>query len=517
VTITQLLEDSAAKYGDRTFCTCEDQAYGFETLRDNAARVAVNLAARGLGPEGKVLVLMGNGVEFLYIFFGLGRIGAVSVPVNPMLKPEEIAYIAKDSDAEMLVTIPAFAPMLPTVRALLPQLKHIFIVGDMPADETTDGAAPEGVEPFAALLEPVTDVPAIAATPASDAALIYTSGTTGQPKGVILTHRNYVANAAMLIKAVRLAEGDRFFCVLPLFHVNAQVVTILAPMTAGADVVMMTKFSLVGILPMIAKYKPTIMSAVPTIYHMLCQMPKAGEYDVSSMRFFVSGAAPLPERTYGAVQRVFQIPLIQGYGLSEATCASAVADFDAPIRWDSVGPALPYTNIRIVGEGGADLPVGEVGEIVVSGPTVMRGYYKNPEATEEVLTGGWLRTGDLGRFDEDGYLYVAGRIKDMIIRGGQNIYPQQIEAVLASLDGVAESCVVGVYEARWGQDVLAAVRREEGSALEEKDVIAHCKEKLAAYKCPKHVRFVDELPKTATGKVKKAEVAAQFADIARKT
>ncbi len=502
--ITGLLEERALESGKRVFCKCRDGSHDLETIHDNAARVAANLAKRGVGPGTKVMVLSGNCVEFLYVFLGLGRIEAVCVPVNPLLNPEEIAYIAKDAEVDVLITVPQLAPAIPKLRAVVPALREVFVFGDEPC---------EGAEQFAVLQEPVDGIAEIAADRDSDAALIYTSGTTGQPKGVVLSHRNYLSNARMMIKAVRVTDQDRFFCVLPLYHVNAQVVTVLAPLSAGADLVLMKKFSPMRILPMIDEFKPTIMSAVPTVYHVMCQMPKAAEYDVSSIRFFVSGAAPLPEETYRLVGKVLKKPLVQGYGLSEATCASAVANYEDPIKWNSVGPALPYTNIRIVDKDGVDSPVGDIGEILVSGPAVMKEYYNNPEATQETLEGGWLYTGDLGRFDEDGYLYIEGRRKDMIIRGGQNIYPQQIENVLSSLEGVAESCVVGVDDERWGQEVLAVIKCADGSKLDEDTVKNHCKEHLANYKTPRYVEFVDEFPKTATGKIKKTEVAAKFDSI----
>jgi len=507
VTIPELLEQRANERGDETFLFFEDEEYSYKTLHEDACRVAANLAARGLREGDKIVLLMGNALEFLYVFLGAGRIGAVIVPVNPLLKPDEIAYITNNAEATTLITIPEFAPMLPLVRTALPQIKHIFILGD---------EAPEGAEPFSALLEPVTAPPGMVATEDSVASLIYTSGTTGMPKGVVLTHGNYIWNARTMVQSNRLVPEDRFLCVLPLFHVNAQVVTILTPLLGGADVVLMGKFNAFGILPMIEKYKITIMSAVPTIYSMLCSLPKAAKHDVSSMRYFVSGAAPMPEETYQAVQRVFKKPLIMGYGLSEATCASAVADHKDPIKWDSVGPALRYTSIRIVDKEGRDVPVGEVGQILVAGPTVMKGYYKNPEATAEAIKDGWLYTGDLGRVDEDGYCYIVGRLKDMIIRGGQNVYPVQVENVLLKLEGVDEACVVGAAERRWGQQVLAVVKPAEGHTLDEDAVIEFCKEHLAAYKCPEYVRFVEELPKTATGKIKKNVVADQYRDVAKR-
>ncbi|MCP4640318.1 MAG: long-chain-fatty-acid--CoA ligase [bacterium] len=509
MTITQLLDIRAEECGARTLIVCDDEEHTYAEVRENAARFAMNLSARGVGKGDKILLLMGNCMEFLYCFLGAGRIGAVLVPVNPLLKPDEIAYIANDSDAETLVIVPQFAAFLPQLKTILPKVKHVFVLGDGP--ETSA----EGAEPFSAFLEPVDAIPEPAVSDEDDAALIYTSGTTGQPKGVELTHRNYIANARMLTRLTAMGETDRFLLVLPLFHVNSQVVSLLAPITAGATVILTKKFNPFTIVPMIEKHRATIMSAVPTIYNVMCRMPKAADYDVSSIRFFVSGAAPMPDETYKDVQRVLKKPLIMGYGLSEATCASAGADYRDPIKWNSVGCPLRYTGIRIVGEDGVDVPIGEVGEILVSGPAVMKGYYKNPEATKDVLQGGWLRTGDQGRFDEDGYLYIVGRVKDMIIRGGQNVYPQQVENAISKLAGVEECCVVGIEEERWGQEILAVIKVAEGHTLDEEQVMAHCRETLAGYKCPRHVRFVEELPKTATGKIRKVEVAAQFADIAK--
>lgn len=507
MTIPGLLEKRAQESGDRVFVIFDDKEYDLRTLNETASRVATNLAKQGVKPEDKIVLLMGNCMEFLYLFLGAGRIGAVIVPVNPTLKPDEIAYIANNADATVIVTIPEFAAFIPLVKSALPKVQKIFVVGDTPV---------EGTALFSTLLEPVDEIPPIVATENSDAALIYTSGTTGMPKGVILTHRNYIWNARAVMRSNRLLSTDRFLCILPLFHVNAQVVSTLTPLMSGTDVVLMGRFNLHGILPLIEKHKVTIMSAVPTIYNMLCALSKMSKNDISSMRFFVSGAAPMPEETYEMTQRILKKPLIMGYGLSEATCASAVADHDDPIRWNSVGPALRYTPIRIVDKDGHDVPPGEVGEILVSGPTVMRGYYKNPEATAEVLKDGWLHTGDQGRFDDEGYLYIVGRLKDMIIRGGQNVYPVQIENVLSKMPGVEESCVVGVEEARWGQEILAVIKTAEGKTLTEEEVIAFCRENLAPYKVPRFVRFAESFPKTPTGKIKKNLVLAEYADIAKK-
>ena len=506
MTISELLAERAREHGNRTFVLFDHKEIGFQEFSDTSGRVAANLAARGVGKGEKVVLMMGNCLEFLYCFFGFGRIGAVMVPVNPTLSFEEYVFIINDSDAVALVIPAEFAPLLPRLRDALPKIRHFFIV---------DGEA-EGAEPFSVLTEPVEIPETMAAGEASDAALIYTSGTTGAPKGVILTHGNYYWNTLAMAHSNRLSRADRFLCILPLFHVNAQVVSVLTPLMVGGSVAVMGgRFTPFGIFPAIEEYRPTIMSAVPTIYGIMCRLPKATSYDISSIRFFVSGAAPLPEEIYNAVRQVLKKTLIMGYGLSEATCASAVADHEDPIRWNSVGPALRYTGVRIVNEDGQDVPVGGVGEILVSGPTVMKGYYNNPEATAEVLQNGWLKTGDLGRLDNQGYLYVVDRVKDMIIRGGQNIYPAQIEQVIIRLPQVDEVAVVGVPEPTWGQEVLAVIKLLPEATLTEKEVFDFCKEHLGAYKRPKFVRFVEELPKTAIGKVRKNELAKQYADLCR--
>ena len=506
MTIPELLQERATQYADSPFLIFDDQQHSYQEIHENACRVAANLARRGVGKGDKLLLIMRNCPEFVYLFLGAGRIGAVVVPINPMLKPDEIAYIASNSDSTTVITIPELVPLMPNLMKEAPTIRQVFVLSNKPVND---------VEPFSTLLEPTESIPESVATERDDAALIYTSGTTGAPKGVILTHRNYIWNARMISRAADFTSNDRFLCVLPVFHVNAQVVTLLTPLLLGASVVLMGKFNAFGILPLITRYRVTCMSAVPTIYNVLCNVYRPGEHDVSSIRLFATGAAPLPEETYLNTQRILKRPVVNGYGLSEATCASAVGDIRDPIQWNSVGTPLPYTNIRIVDADGADQPVGSIGEIVISGPSVMEGYYKNPEATKEVLRGGWLHTGDLGRFDENGYLYIVGRIKDMIIRGGQNVYPAQIESVISKIPGIEEACVVGVEEARWGQEILAAVKLAEGVTMTEKEVIDYCRQNLAQYKCPRFVKFVEELPKTATGKIRKNVVADQFADIAK--
>lgn len=507
MTIPGLLEEQARQAPDRVMILYSDEEITYSAMHERAGRVAGNLKARGIHSGDKIAIMMDNCLEYLYCFLGFGRIGAVMVPINPALSPEEYAYVIGNSEARTLVVKAELLEAMGDVKSALPRLEQIFVVGNCSDKSAT---------PFDVLMKPV-DIPPIMTDEQSDAALIYTSGTTGKPKGVILTHGNYIWDARAISRSNRLSNEDRFLCVLPLFHVNAQVVSVLTPMLALASIVLVGgAFNPFGLLHLIERYRITTMSAVPTIYGLLTRLPKASSADISSIRFFVSGAAPMTEAIYEAVQQVFKKPLTMGYGLSEATCASAVADHEDPIRWNSSGPALRYTNIRIVDKNGKDLPVGEVGEILISGPTVMKGYYKNPEATAEVLKNGWLKTGDLGHFDNQGYLYIVDRVKDMIIRGGMNIYTAQVEQVIAGMPEVADVAVVGVEEPTWGQEVLAVVQLNPDHALEEKDIIAYCRQHLAAFKCPRFVRFVEALPKTAIGKVRKHELTEAYGDIALK-
>ncbi|HOJ34534.1 MAG TPA: class I adenylate-forming enzyme family protein [Candidatus Hydrogenedentes bacterium] len=498
--ISELLDKQAKVYGEKPLIISEDGIYSYVQMAELSATVAENLARMGLQKGSKVVLLMGNCMEFLFAFLGLGRIGAVAVPINPVLKRDEIVYILTDSDADALICVPEFSSQLEDFRAASPSLKHVIVTGDAPGNAMS----------FKELMKPTTIRSHHEAHPQDDACLIYTSGTTGAPKGVMLTHSNYLWNARMLVRGVDVTEADRFFCVLPLFHVNAQVVSLLTPLMAGGSTVLMKKFNPFAILPMIEEHKVTLLSAVPTIYNVMARIPRADQFDISSIRIFASGAAPLPEETFRLVQNVFHRDLIMGYGLTEATCASAVANPLDPVKWDSVGSPLPYTRIRLVDEKGVDVPDGETGEIIIAGPTVMKGYYKKPEATAATIRNGWLYTGDLGRFDEEGYLFIVGRVKDMIIRGGMNIYPQEVENVISRIPGVEECCVVGIEEPRWGQEVLALIKTTDGTSLSEEEIIRTCRERLAAYKCPRHVRFLDSFPKTATGKIKKNELVARF-------
>ena len=446
--IHELLSKRAGETPDKTFLLFEGKEFSYREIDERSSRVAAKLIGEGVKRGDNVAVFMENRPEFIHAWFGIMKAGAAMVPINPVLKGPEVEYIRENSESRLMLTG-----------------KHFD----------------EGFE-----ADPI-DLPE---GDGSDlAAIVYTSGTTGKPKGAMLTHSSYLWDAEAIVKHAQMTEEDRFLCILPLFHVNAQVVTTLAPMVAGGSMVLTPKFSPVDFLETLATSEATAFSGVPTVYAILNNMPGLEKYDLSRLRFCICGAAPMPVEVFETFEKKFNAVIMEGYGLTEGTCASSVNPLDKR-KIGSIGLPLEGQEMKI-----------EDGEICIKGPNLMQGYYKNPEATAAAIRDGWLHTGDLGRVDEDGYYYIAGRKKEMIIRGGENIYPKEIEEVLYQHPAVAEAAIVGLPDEKWGEEVAAfLVTKEE---LGEEAIFAYCQEKLADYKCPKRVIFRKELDKTATGKIQK--------------
>jgi long-chain acyl-CoA synthetase len=442
-TIPSLLAARAKGTPYRPFLLFEGREVTYQELDERSTRVASALVRRGVRPGDNVLVLMDNRPDFLFAWFGILKAGAAIVPVNPAFKPPEIEHIRTNSESRLVLT-----------------------------------EAPE-------------DAPVARPDVAADAvaAIVYTSGTTGKAKGAMLTHGNYLWDAEAIVRHARMTPDDRFLCILPLFHLNAQVVTTLAPMVAGGSMVLMRKFSPIEMLETLARTSATAFSAVPTVYGSLNNTPGASRYELSRLRFCICGAAPMPVEVFETFERTFGARIMEGYGLTEGTCVSAVNPLDRR-KLGSIGRALEGQDMKLVD-----------GEIVIRGPNVMKGYYKDPAATAQAIRDGWLHTGDLARVDEDGYFFIFGRTKDMINRGGMKVWPKEIEDVLFAHPAVLEAAVVGVPDAKYGEEVAAFIVRKVD--VREPDVLAFCRERLADHKCPKSVRFVDALPKTATGKVQK--------------
>jgi long-chain acyl-CoA synthetase len=430
----------------------------------------------GISAGDVVAVKLRNRVEFVVLLFACWRLSATVTPVNPSLTDAEVTLQLQASGARLLVVEDA---------ASGPGEVATLAVGNLYAK----GPGWDG--------PPLVD-------PSALALLIFTSGTTGVPKGVMLDHANLDAMAEMGQKALGIKPADRCLLILPLFHVNGIVVSVLMPLLAGASVVIAERFDPHTFFDTVEHCRPTFFSAVPTIYTMLAALPDDVRPDTSSLRFGIGGAAPASAELLVRFEARFGFPLIEGYGLSEGTCASTINPVDGERRAGTVGIAFPGQQIRIVDEAGTEVATGVDGEVLIAGPNVMRGYLGRADETARVIIDGWLHTGDVGHLDTDGYLTLVGRSKDMIIRGGENIYPKEIEDVLTSDATVLEAAVVGVPDAKWGETVAAYAQARPGHTINSDALHALCELQLAGYKRPTTVTVMDANPKNAVGKTDKA-------------
>ncbi|MFF0085280.1 class I adenylate-forming enzyme family protein [Streptomyces canus] len=459
---------------------------GHRSLTNTQLLNRVRMAARqlqdlGIGPGDVVALQLTNRAEFVVLLFAAWRLGATVTPVNPSMTDVEVVRQLQDSGARLLVVEDGTAVMAHEVAVLA--------VGEL-----YEGAA----EPDQA---PLLD-------PATLALLIYTSGTTGVPKGVMLDHANIDAMVEMGRRALEVGPADRCLLILPLFHVNGIVVSVLLPLLVGASVVIAGRFDPRTFFDLVEQERPTFFSAVPTIYSMLAALPDDVLPDTSSLRFGVCGAAPASAELLTRFEARYGFPLVEGYGLSEGTCGSTINPVAGPRRAGTVGLPFPGQEIRIVDSDGTEMAPGTDGEVVVRGPNVMRGYLGRPDETARVIVDGWLHTGDVGHLDAEGYLTLVGRSKDMIIRGGENIYPKEIEDVLASDPAVLEAAVIGVPDEKWGEVVVAYVQPRPGSTVDPSALKALCARSLTGYKRPTAFFVVEAIAKNAVGKIDKTSLRA---------
>ncbi len=452
------------------------------TFLEQVRRAAGLLRRHGVGPGDVVAVVLPNRIELLVLLWASWRLGAAMTPVNPALTRGEVQFQVDDADARVVVG-----------EAGLELDRPVVDVAEL-ASEPEDEEAPADVAE-------------------EDAALIiYTSGTTGKPKGVVLEHRNVDAMCRSAGESCGISPDDHSLLVLPLFHVNAIVVSAITPLLADGRVTLAPRFAPEPFLRTIEEVKPTYFSAVPAIYAMLSALPEAAAADTSSLRMVICGAAPMPAELIQRIEERFGVVLVEGYGLSEGTCASAINPYDGVRKPGTVGLPMAGQEVRCVDPEGNAVPTGERGEVVIKGPTVMRGYLNRPEETAKTVVGGWLHTGDVGIFDEDGYLRIVDRIKDMIIRGGENIYPKEIETVLYGDPGVLEAAVIGRPDERLGEVVVAYVVLRDGADTTPEALAERCREELARYKQPVAIELLPELPKNPVGKIDKPAIRKHDAE-----
>ena len=483
---------SAERFPERPAVRLDETILTYAELDERSARAAALIQASGVRPGDRVAIMLPNVPEFAVVYYGVLRAGAVVVPMNPLLKEREVGYYLSDAQAGVIFSGTACAP-----AAL--------------AGAASAGATCIVVEgSFADLLAACPPAPGVAERSGDDTAVIlYTSGTTGQPKGAELTHANLSANVEVFATdLVAIGPDDVIFGGLPLFHSFGQTCGLNAAVRVGACLTLVPRFVPGTVLSVLVRDRVTVFEGVPTMYVALLGEPERESFDLSALRVCVSGGAALPVEVMRGFEKAFGCVILEGYGLSETSPVASLNHPDRERKPGSIGTPIRGVAMRVVDEHGVDVPAGAVGEIAIQGHNVMKGYWQRPEATAEAVPDGWFRSGDLARVDEDGFYFIVDRRKDLIIRGGYNVYPREIEEVLYEHPAVAEAAVVGVPDGALGEEVGAAVVVKPGETVTPQEIQEYVKGQVAAYKYPRQVWFLDALPKGPTGKVLKREIHA---------
>jgi acyl-CoA synthetase (AMP-forming)/AMP-acid ligase II len=465
-------------------------------LQDAVTRVARQLRSEGVQGGDRVSVLLENVPEYLISYFAITSIGAIYVPLNWRLHASEHVVLMNNAEPKVLIASSAFAESVSAARSGVPSLATIVTLGE----------ALEGCEEFYAWSKDAESLPDDFIPSAEDGAVIvYTSGTTGLPKGALLTHGNVVFDLHNIAGYGKQTPSSTIVHVAPLYHQTC--VHVLVHLMFGAHVVLLRKFDVADLLSTVQRFKGTYMFLAPTMLYEILDYPELSKFDLSSLQTIVYGAAPITGARLRKAIEVFGMKLVQGYGLTEATSHVAYLDKQEHLVAEgSIGRGIPGVESRVVNDDGKDVKPKEIGEIIVRGRTVMKEYWREPKATQETVVDGWLHSGDLAEVDERGFMYIVGRKKDLVISGGVNIYPRDIEEVLSEHKGIAEAAAFGVPDPYWGEALTAAVVPREGFALDPAEVQAFCREHLGGYQVPKRVEVVSTLPKNASGKILKREL-----------
>ena len=495
-----LLNNSANKYPERLAVISDEGRWTYRAVHERTNRLAGAMLDAGLKKGDRIAILFFNGNYFVESYFAAVKIGLVVTPVNFRLTGREIEYVLNDAQPLLLIYGPEFEKTLQAVRDRLVSVRHFI----SPHNSETSLAV--DYEDFLAGGEPDNVIPTPTVNEGDPCQLMYTSGTTGKPKGALLTHRNVLWNLFNTIWAREDKSGERAVIVGPLYHTAALNNHLTIQIALGGTSIVIRKFEPESLLRTIEKERATIISGAPALYNMLLQHSKMHQYDTRSIIKCTSGSDKLPLEIKKRLLEFF--PNIKGvydvYGLTEASPCITILSAEDSLRKDgSVGQALPYLEVRIVDQENNSLPSGEVGELICRGPNVMQGYHRNPRATGESLKNGWLYTGDLARVDDEGFIYIVDRKKEMILSGGENIYPREIEEVLMRHSAVADVAVIGIPHPTWGETVKAFVALREGHIIDEQEVIDFCKNNLASYKKPTAVAFVPAIPRNPSGKALK--------------
>ncbi len=503
--LASILRTSAKKHPKRPALTIGDKTLDYGTLDAYARQFGGALLELGLRPGQHVALMLPNVPQFTIAYYAGQYVAMPIVPLNVLLTADEVHYHLDDSDAVVLLAWEGFYEAAHTAFQRSDGCKHLIIVKADPTDLTSD----PGVENFTALLAAASPVKGLAPTMPDDTAVVlYTSGTTGRPKGAELTHFNLYYNAEYAGSRLMPLDGDTVALIaLPLFHIFGQTVQQNAVLRAGGHIVLLPRFEPIAAFELLGRHKITFFAGVPTMYFALLHHPDAAKYDLSSLRYCASGGSAMPVEVMLAFDKRYNVNILEGYGLSETSPVASFNVLDQPKKAGSIGLPIDGVEFRLIADDGSLVTeVDTAGEIQIKGHNVMKGYYKRPEINAEAIVAGWFATGDVGMVDSDGYYRIVDRKKDMIIRGGYNVYPREIEEVLYGHPAIGEAAVIGVPHPSHGEEVKAVVAFKPGATATTDELSAYCRERLAAYKYPRIFKVMDALPKGATGKILKREL-----------
>ncbi len=502
--LSRLACEIAPAIESRPALIADDRTLRYGELATAVEKLAGGFAdALGIRAGDRVALLLPNRIEFAIAYLATIRIGAVIVPLNPALATKELGDILAECRPRAIVLLDSALDATSDARAAAPTIERTVLVGTSEASAET--RAPGAVS-FDAL---VGGGSPRAAAPTRDddvAAILYSSGTTGRPKGILLSHRNMRANVESLARVREWDDHETFLTVLPLFHGYAATAMLLLGLRLGATNLLESRFVPPRILERIQSYRVTFFAGVPPMYSVFLKTCDPADYDLSSCRVFLSGAAPLPVPLFEQFRDRFGIEIVEGYGPQECSPVVSVNPMLGRVKPGTVGPPIPDVDVAITDDAGNPCATGEDGEIRVRGDNVMLGYYEKPEETARVLEDGWYRTGDMGRLDDDGFLSITGRIKEMIIVNGENVYPAEVEAVLHQHESIADAAVKGMPDPVRGERVVAFVVARPDATPDDRAIVAHCTRSLAPFKVPHDVRFVDAIPRSAAGKILRLEL-----------
>lgn len=512
INLATLLENSAFKYPNKTAFTFMDASLSFAQINGAANQVANGLVQIGIKPGDKVAISCFNLPYFPIIYNGVLKAGATVVPLSVLLKADEIQYHLENSDAKAYFCFEGTAelPMGTMGHAgfsAAASCEHFYLIMPKPEMPTSIKEA-NTLGNLMAGQSPIFDTVATEAT--DTAVIVYTSGTTGKPKGAELSHSNLLHNAILSADLFVAKTDDIFLIVLPLFHIFAMTVLMNAALYVGATSILMPRFDAAGVLRLMDKHEVTVFAGVPTMYWGLNSYLDQNNYDISSIKKTIkrclSGGASLPISVLEKFEKCFEVAILEGYGMSEGSPVVTFNQYDVGMKPGSIGTPVWGVQVKLVDEQGKEVATGEKGELLYKGHNVMKGYYNNPEATAQTITNGWLHSGDIAIKDEDGFFYIVDRTKDMIIRGGLNVYPREVEEVMMKHTAVSMVAVIGVPHEKMGEEIKAFVVLNEGDTVSEEELMAYTKDNIAAYKYPRIIALTATLPMSATGKILKKEL-----------